>query len=204
MRHKIPGMVLLPNTDSLPLRMVLRIFKQGLKVNLILFFKLLSFVEYAVCFGCWRVNLQCYSVLQEQKLLLSLRSDREIVLRVFLTFMPGSPARPGCPIEPGGPWKKRKKKIKEKTHCNEVESKIKDIIPLAEPSWDSRALVAMQLLPRSWLRVRSIKEAQYPLMPGSWEGSAHLSLLLSPQPCGSSPASSAKHLSLTPSSPSAF
>lgn len=78
--------------------------------------------------------------------------------------MPGSPAGPGCPIEPGGPWKKKpKQQDNEKTHCNKAESKIKDISPLAELSWDSQALVAMQLPPWSWLGVHSIKEA-----PRAW------------------------------------
>lgn len=91
---------------------------------------------------------------------------------VFLTFMPGSPGRPGCPIGPGGPWEKKKEKKtdNEKNLCNQAEKKIKDIIPLAETSRDSTALVAMQSPPRSWLRVCSIKEAQ----PGSCEGSVHL------------------------------
>lgn len=93
--------------------------------------------------------------------------------------MPGSPARPGCPIEPGGPWEQKKpnQRDNEKTHCNKAESKIKDITPLAELSWDSQALVAMQLPPWSWLGVQSIKEA-----PGAWEGSDQLSHLPSPQP----------------------
>lgn len=78
--------------------------------------------------------------------------------------MPGSPAGPGCPIEPGGPWEKNQNnKIMKKTHCNKAESKIKDITPLAELSWDSQALVAMQLPPWSWLGVHSIKEA-----PRAW------------------------------------
>lgn len=94
--------------------------------------------------------------------------------------MPGSPARPGCPIEPGGPWKKKpNQRDNEKTYCNQAESKIKDIIPLAEPSWDSQALAQCNYLPGAGLGSTASKR---PLVPGFSEGSDQLSHLPSPQP----------------------
>lgn len=65
-------------------------------------------------------------------------------------FLPSCQVHLGGQVVPLGqavPVKKKKKTDNEKNLCNQAENKIKDIIPLAETSRDSTALVAMQSPP---------------------------------------------------------